>query len=291
MGAPHEEARAKRLADGHDFVEVLPRMSLEQVAQVLAGARGVVSVDTGLFHLTAALDKANFTLYGPTDPGLIGGYGKPVCRTSGKRQQYRGYFRRPHRAAAAISGADLMVHCTSKFTATRVRGLFAITKISGRIPKSPVPKAVKSARCSTKVNTFRWSARSALKNSAHGEVLLTATGPSTRRIDFSRLPESVPVMGVNRYRFSDTLRFSFYTIVDMEFYDKQPDIIRSVIGQPDLVLFTTMHGIAKIYDRYPADLRCRLALIEDGCYKIYQPKVASSMMRQTYQHIGAALPP
>ena len=75
-GAPHEEARAKRLADGHDFVEVLPRMSLEQVAQVLAGARGVVSVDTGLSHLTAALDKANFTLYGPTDPGLIGGYGK-----------------------------------------------------------------------------------------------------------------------------------------------------------------------------------------------------------------------
>ncbi len=75
-GAPHEEARAKRLAEGHDFVDVLARMSLEQVAQVLAGARGVVSVDTGLSHLTAALDKPNFTLYGPTDPGLIGGYGK-----------------------------------------------------------------------------------------------------------------------------------------------------------------------------------------------------------------------
>lgn len=75
-GAPHEEARAKRLAAGHDGVEVLPRMSLEQVAQVLAGARGVVSVDTGLSHLTAALDKPNFTLYGPTDPGLIGGYGQ-----------------------------------------------------------------------------------------------------------------------------------------------------------------------------------------------------------------------
>ena len=75
-GAPHEEARAKRLAEGRDNVDVLPRMSLEQVAQILAGARGVVSVDTGLSHLTAALDKPNFTLYGPTDPGLIGGYGK-----------------------------------------------------------------------------------------------------------------------------------------------------------------------------------------------------------------------
>ena len=75
-GAPHEEARAKRLADGFDYVDVLPRMKLDGVAQELAGAAAVVSVDTGLSHLTAALDKPNFTLYGPTDPGLIGGYGK-----------------------------------------------------------------------------------------------------------------------------------------------------------------------------------------------------------------------
>jgi heptosyltransferase I len=29
-----------------------------------------------LSHLTAALDRPNITLFGPTDPGLIGGYGK-----------------------------------------------------------------------------------------------------------------------------------------------------------------------------------------------------------------------
>lgn len=75
-GTPHEEARARRLAEGFDYVEVLPRMSLEDVARVLAGAKFVVSVDTGLSHLTAALDRPNITLYGPTDPGLIGGYGK-----------------------------------------------------------------------------------------------------------------------------------------------------------------------------------------------------------------------
>ncbi len=75
-GAPHEEARARRLAEGFDYVEVLPRLSLEKVARELAGARMVVSVDTGLSHMAAALDRPNFTLYGPTDPGLIGGYGK-----------------------------------------------------------------------------------------------------------------------------------------------------------------------------------------------------------------------
>ncbi|OAT28417.1 lipopolysaccharide heptosyltransferase I [Buttiauxella brennerae ATCC 51605] len=75
-GANHEHERATRLAEGFDNVEVLPRLTLEQVAKQLAGARAVVSVDTGLSHLTAALDRPNVTLYGPTDPGLIGGYGK-----------------------------------------------------------------------------------------------------------------------------------------------------------------------------------------------------------------------
>lgn len=74
-GAEHEHQRALRLADGFEHVEVLPKLTLEQVAAVLAGAKAVVSVDTGLSHLAAALDRPNITLYGPTDPGLIGGYG------------------------------------------------------------------------------------------------------------------------------------------------------------------------------------------------------------------------
>lgn len=64
------------MAEGFDYVEVLPKSSLEKVAEILAGAQAVVSVDTGLSHLTAALDRPNITLYGPTDPGLIGGYGQ-----------------------------------------------------------------------------------------------------------------------------------------------------------------------------------------------------------------------
>ncbi|WP_039057941.1 lipopolysaccharide heptosyltransferase RfaC [Enterobacter sp. Bisph1] len=75
-GAEHERQRAERLAAGFTHVEVLPKLSLAQVAKELAGAQCVVSVDTGLSHLTAALDRPNITLFGPTDPGLIGGYGK-----------------------------------------------------------------------------------------------------------------------------------------------------------------------------------------------------------------------
>ena len=53
---------------------------------------------------------------------------------------------------------------------------------------------------------------SALKNSMQGEVLLTATGPSTRNIDFSLLSKTIPVMGVNgAWHLADRLHFSLYT--------------------------------------------------------------------------------
>ncbi|OCG03043.1 lipopolysaccharide heptosyltransferase RfaC [Gilliamella sp. wkB112] len=74
-GAPHEQQRALRLAQGFNHVEVLPKLSLSEVATIIAGAKAVISVDTGLSHLTAALDRPNITLFGETDPQLIGGYG------------------------------------------------------------------------------------------------------------------------------------------------------------------------------------------------------------------------
>ncbi|MXP56651.1 lipopolysaccharide heptosyltransferase RfaC [Pantoea sp. Mhis] len=75
-GLKHEYLRACRLAKGFKYVEVLPKLTLEQIAMQLIGARAVVSVDTGLSHLTAALGRPNITLYGPTYSQLIGSYGK-----------------------------------------------------------------------------------------------------------------------------------------------------------------------------------------------------------------------
>lgn len=74
-GGKAEKARAERLAAGHEQVEVLPRMGLTELASVIAGARALVSVDTGLSHLAAALGRPNVILFGSTDPGLVGGYG------------------------------------------------------------------------------------------------------------------------------------------------------------------------------------------------------------------------
>jgi heptosyltransferase-1 len=75
-GNDEERARAERLAGQFDQVEVLPKLSLCEVAQIIGNASGCISVDTGLAHLSAAMSKPNITLFGPTDPGLVGGYGK-----------------------------------------------------------------------------------------------------------------------------------------------------------------------------------------------------------------------
>ncbi|WP_118861586.1 lipopolysaccharide heptosyltransferase RfaC [Haemophilus haemolyticus] len=75
-GNEQEKARAERLAQVHSNVLVLPKLTLTELAKQIANAKAVVSVDTGLAHLTAALDKPNITLYGATEPKLIGCYGE-----------------------------------------------------------------------------------------------------------------------------------------------------------------------------------------------------------------------
>lgn len=86
-GTEKEQARAIRLANGLDNVIVLPKLSLSEVAMELANAQAIVSVDTGLSHLAAALDRPNITLFGPTDPALIGGYGKNQNQIKSKDQK------------------------------------------------------------------------------------------------------------------------------------------------------------------------------------------------------------
>lgn len=54
---------------------VLPKLNLAQLSTLIAQSKAVVTVDTGLGHIAAAMAVPTISLYGPTDPGLTGAYG------------------------------------------------------------------------------------------------------------------------------------------------------------------------------------------------------------------------
>lgn len=83
-GNQAEHERAQRIAARASLAEVLPRQDLRGMAKILAGAKAIAAVDTGLGHLTAALDVPCVSLYGPTDPLLTGALGKSQVHLTAK---------------------------------------------------------------------------------------------------------------------------------------------------------------------------------------------------------------
>ncbi len=74
-GNDTEKARAERIASASSQATVLPKLSLADVAGIICEAQAAVAVDTGLGHLTAALETPAVSLYGPTSPVKVGAYG------------------------------------------------------------------------------------------------------------------------------------------------------------------------------------------------------------------------
>ncbi len=71
-GNERERVRADQLLVSSPGVLVLPRLGVAGIAGVLGQARGVVGVDTGLMHLTAALRRPGVGLYPSTPPERFG---------------------------------------------------------------------------------------------------------------------------------------------------------------------------------------------------------------------------
>lgn len=67
-----ERARSERLAALMRNAIVPPTLALEDMAALLAQARAVVGVDTGLTHLAAALNVPTVGIYCATDPAATG---------------------------------------------------------------------------------------------------------------------------------------------------------------------------------------------------------------------------
>lgn len=80
-----ERQRAYRLqAAGGEHAQVLPKLSLTEMMDVLLHARAFVSVESGIGHLAAVLDVPGIMLHGPTSPSYSGILGKACLHlTSG----------------------------------------------------------------------------------------------------------------------------------------------------------------------------------------------------------------
>lgn len=70
-----EYERAQLISQQCESVQILPKSNLATIASILAGAKAVVAVDTGLAHLAAALAVPTVSLYGATDPLRTGTFG------------------------------------------------------------------------------------------------------------------------------------------------------------------------------------------------------------------------
>ena len=75
-GSENERKKSEELAVDYAGVIVLPPMSILQKASIIGGAAGTVGLDTGLSHIAAALGVPSVTVYGPTDPALVGALGE-----------------------------------------------------------------------------------------------------------------------------------------------------------------------------------------------------------------------
>ena len=84
-GSDEERRRGERLARGIVDAEMPPRMPLDEMAALIAGAKLVVGVDTGLAHLAAALSVPVVAIFCGSNPELNGVFGSSRARNLGAR--------------------------------------------------------------------------------------------------------------------------------------------------------------------------------------------------------------
>ena len=84
-GSEDEHARSTRLSSSMPGAVIPPKLSVSEVASLLAGARCVMGVDTGLTHLAGALGIATVGIYVSTDPAATGLYGCKRAANAGRQ--------------------------------------------------------------------------------------------------------------------------------------------------------------------------------------------------------------
>ncbi|MEN3753137.1 sugar glycosyltransferase [Mangrovibacter sp. SLW1] len=128
---------------------------------------------------------------------------------------------------------------------------------------------------------------SQLHQAYNDSILLFATGPSINEMDLSKLPLSLPVIGVNgAWHLHNQVSFSLYIIVDMTFIDKKPELVEEIILSEKVHFFTTAHGIIKVIQLFGKNnIKCKISIIEDICYRTYMPSIKKDAINKSLDGI------
>lgn len=78
-----EYQNACAIAEGFEAATVLPKQSIPEMINTMKTVKAVISVDTGLAHLSAYLGIPTTALFGPTNPYLTGVVGEDSHNLSG----------------------------------------------------------------------------------------------------------------------------------------------------------------------------------------------------------------
>jgi heptosyltransferase-1 len=84
-GSEVERQRSEAIADGIDRTLVPMRRSIDQMAEMIAGASFVVGVDTGILHLAAALGVPLVAIFCGSKPALTGPMGSGPMEVLGSQ--------------------------------------------------------------------------------------------------------------------------------------------------------------------------------------------------------------
>ncbi|WP_333494927.1 lipopolysaccharide core biosynthesis protein RfaZ [Kluyvera sp. CHPC 1.251] len=103
-------------------------------------------------------------------------------------------------------------------------------------------------------------------------LLIMATGPSISSIDQRFFDDGFDYIGVNGAISMESIRYSWYAIIDRDFVIQQIDFVKDIVSRNGLILFCTYATLECIFSSVPEyDIRCKFHVFESAANsKIYK---------------------
>jgi len=119
-GNLREKARCEDIKRSVPDISILPKMPLADLIQLLGKMSGVVTVDTGLGHLAAAMDIPTVAVFGSTDESLTGVRGSKSLLISDREIECRPCRSRSCRISSSLCSGKVYPPCYEKISPEKV---------------------------------------------------------------------------------------------------------------------------------------------------------------------------